>query len=208
AEAVAKMWIGCKTRVTGDGYGTIREGLARYTATEFLESKYGKDVADAERVRQRTAYAAVALNDAPLTYISPLDGYYYTVASNKGSMVWRLIEKWLGREKFVRTLSEAALDGVIDLAEIRAAIPERSEMLTNLLDEVTDTNLMIGLPQTAGGETKVALRNTGKFETAFDVSARLASGKEMTANVVLKPTSFGEVSFKTTEKVVRVEADP
>lgn len=81
-------------------------------------------------------------------------------------------------------------------------------MLTNLLDEVTDTNLMIGLPQTAGGETKVALRNTGKFEASFDVSARLASGKEMVANVVLKPTSFGEVSFKTTEKVLRVEADP
>jgi hypothetical protein len=207
-EAVAKMWIGCKTAVTGDGYGTILEGLARYTATEFLESKYGKDVADAERVRQRTAYAAVALNDAPLTLISPLDGYYYTVASNKGSMVWRLIEIWLGREKFVQMLSESSADGILDLAEIRAAMPERKEMLTNLLDEVTDTNLMIGLPQTTGGETKVALRNTGKFDTAFDVSARLASGKEMTANVVLKPTSFGEVSFKTTEKIVRVEADP
>src|SRR5690606_31084160 len=73
-EAVAKLWIGCKTNVTGDGYGTIREGLARFAATEFLESKYGKDVADAERERQRTAYAAVALNDAPLTFISPLDG--------------------------------------------------------------------------------------------------------------------------------------
>lgn len=207
-EAIAKMWIGCKTNVTGDGYGTIREGLARYAATEFLESKYGKDVADAERVRQRTAYAAVALNDAPLTFISPLDGYYYTVASNKGSMVWRLIEKWLGHEKFIQMLNEASADGVLDLAEIRAAIPERKEMLANLLDEVTDTNLMIGLPQTTGGETKVALRNTGKFETSFDVSARLAGGKEMIANVVLKPTSFGEVSFKTTEKVVRVEADP
>ncbi len=207
-EAVAKLWIGCKTNVTGDGYGTIREGLARYAATEFLESKYGKDVADAERERQRTAYAAVALNDAPLTFISPLDGYYYTVASNKGSMVWRLIERWLGREKFVQMLNEASADGILDLAEIRAAIPEQKEMLTNLLDEVTDTNLMVGLPQASGGETKVALRNTGKFETSFDVSARLASGKEMIANVVLKPTSFGEVTFKTAEKVVRVEADP
>jgi len=208
AEAVAKMWIGCKINVTGDGYGTIREGLTRYVATLFIENKYGKEVADAERVRQRTAYAAVALNDAPLTVISPLDSYYYTVASNKGAMVWRIVEKWFGKDKFTQMINAASADGILELSEIRAAMPERKETLTNLIDEVTDTNLMVGLPQTVGGETKVALRNTGKFETAFDVAARLANGKVMIANVVVKPTSFSEVIFKTNEKIVRVEADP
>ncbi len=208
AESIAKMWIGCSTMVTGDGYGTIREGLTRYVATQFIESKYGKDVADAERMRQRTAYAAVALNDAPLILISPLDSYYYTVASNKGAMVWRLIEKWNGKDKLVQMLKEASTDSVLELSEMRAAMPERKETLGNLIDQVTDTNLMVGLPQTVGGETKVALRNTGKFETAFDVVARLANGKALTANVVVKPTSFGQVVFKTTEKIVRVEVDP
>ncbi len=208
AESIAKMWIGCSTMVTGDGYGTIREGLTRYVATQFIESKYGKEVADAERMRQRTAYAAVALNDAPLILISPLDSYYYTVASNKGAMLWRLIEKWNGKDKMVQMLKEASADGVLELSEIRAAIPERKDDLANLIDQVTDTNLMVGLPQTTGGETKVALRNTGKVEAAFDVAARLASGKVMIANVVLKPTSFGDVTFKTAEKIIRVEADP
>ena len=208
AESVARMWIGCSTMVTGDGYGAIREGLTRYAGTRFIESKFGKEVADAERMRQRTAYAAVALNDAPLILISPLDSYYYTVAANKGAMLWRLAEKWSGKEDLVGIIKAASADGSLELSEIRAAMPERKEALANLIDEVTDTNLMVGLPQTVSGETKVALRNTGKFETSFDVAARLASGKEMIASVVLKPTSFGEVTFKTAEKIVRVEADP
>ncbi len=57
AEAIAKMWLGNAVQVDGDAYGVIREGLTKYIATQFLESKYGKDVADIERLRQRTAYA-------------------------------------------------------------------------------------------------------------------------------------------------------
>ena len=64
AEGVAKTWLGGSVFVTGDGNGAIREGLARYLATQFLESKYGKDVADVERLRQRVAYASVVQRDS------------------------------------------------------------------------------------------------------------------------------------------------
>ena len=76
AEGVAKTWLGGMVSLTGDGSGAIREGLARYLATQFIESKYGKDVADVERLRQRVAYAAVAQRDAPISTVSPLDEYY------------------------------------------------------------------------------------------------------------------------------------
>jgi hypothetical protein len=39
AEAIAKLWIGEATNVTGDGYGVIREGLTRHMANLFLETK-------------------------------------------------------------------------------------------------------------------------------------------------------------------------
>ena len=60
AEGVAKLWLGGSVSLTGDGNGVIGEGLSRYIATQFIESKFGKDVADIERLRQRTAYAAVS----------------------------------------------------------------------------------------------------------------------------------------------------
>lgn len=84
-EAMAKMWIGNAATVSGDGFGVIREGLAQFIATQFLESKYGKEIADVERLRQRTAYAAIVKRDAPLNIVSPLDDYFYTAVSNKGS---------------------------------------------------------------------------------------------------------------------------
>ena len=59
AESVAKIWLGNAVTVSGEGGGAIREGLSRFIATRFIENKYGKDVADIERLRQRTAYAAV-----------------------------------------------------------------------------------------------------------------------------------------------------
>ncbi|HYJ92835.1 MAG TPA: hypothetical protein VEV84_16105, partial [Pyrinomonadaceae bacterium] len=55
AEAVAKLWIGGSVAIAGDGQGAIREGLPRFLATEFIESKFGKDIADIERTRQRVA---------------------------------------------------------------------------------------------------------------------------------------------------------
>ena len=93
AEGVAKTWLGGSTAVSGDGSGAIREGLARFLATQFIESKYGKDVADVERLRQRVAYASVVQRDAPISTVSPLDDYYYTVVANKGAMVGVLFLK-------------------------------------------------------------------------------------------------------------------
>ena len=102
SEGIAKVWLGNVVNVTGDGYGVIREGLSRYIATEFLEQKFGKEIADVERFRQRVSYAAVVTRDSPLRIASPLDDYYYTSAANKGAMIWRVLAKKLGQKEFLR----------------------------------------------------------------------------------------------------------
>lgn len=207
ADAVAKIWLGNSTAISGDGGGVIREGLTKYIATEFLESKFGKDVADVERLRQRVAYAAVSRRDTPLTTVTPLDDYYYPEVANKGAMVWRLLARRVGREPFFAAVGTAIRDGSVTLTEIHEAFSAEKELLDQMFDRVTDTNLQAGLPQPAGGETKVALRNIGPVDATVNVAALMANGERMSAPTTIRANSFGEVIFKTPNQITRVEVD-
>ncbi|HEX3100449.1 MAG TPA: hypothetical protein VHQ01_01580, partial [Pyrinomonadaceae bacterium] len=206
-EAVAKVWLGGSVSITGDGNGVIGEGLSRFLATQFLESKYGKDVADVERLRQRTAYAAVSKRDAPLNAVSPLDDFYYPEVANKGAMVWRILAKRVGAAEFANTLRTNMSDGNLTLAKLRAAFSANKDLLDFLFDQVTEMNLQIGLPQVGNGETKCVLKNTGAADVTVDVVATTANGERIVGSSTIKATSFGEISFKTPNKIVRVEVD-
>lgn len=207
-DAIAKMWLGGSVTLTGDGSGVIREGLAKYIATQFIESKYGKDIADLERQRQRVAYSSVSRRDSPLTVVSPLDDYYYPEVANKGAMVWRILARKVGNETFQKAVRSAIDDGSVSLAELRAQFSSDKELLDHLFDQVTEANLLAGLPQSAGGDTKVALRNTGPVDVTVNVAAWTANGEKLSAPSTIRAKSFGEIVFKTPNKISRVEIDP
>ena len=207
AEAASKLWLGNAVAVNGEGYGIIGEGLSRYIATQFIESEFGKDVADIERLRQRTAYAAVSKRDAPMNTVSPLDDFYYPEVANKGAMVWRILAKRVGAAEFANIIRSNMQDGNLTVAELRAAFSAQKEILDYLFDHVTDMNLLAGVPQVNGTEAKVALRNTGAIDVTVDISATMENGQKLTAPTTIKATSFGEVVFKATGKVVRAEID-
>lgn len=207
AESIARMWLGGSVRIDGDGGGVIREGLARFLATQYIESKFGKDVADVERLRQRTSYAGVVKRDAPLTSVSPLDDYYYATNTNKGAMIWRLLAKKVGAEQFSTTLRDAFRDGATDLGELRGAFSSQKELLDYLLDQLTDLDLMAGLPQVVGKETRVNLRNTGGIDVSVDVVATTQSGEKLRTTVSIAKQSFGSAVFTASSPVVRAEID-
>ena len=207
AEAVTKMWIGGSIGVTGDAQGAIREGLSRFIATQFIENKFGKDVADVERMRQRTAYASVARRDSPLSTVTPVDDFYFPEVANKGAMIWNLLQRKVGKDEFYKTLRDNAKDGSLDMAELRQAFSSQKDFLDYMIDQVTDMNLLVGLPQAGNGETKIALRNTGAVDATVTVTATTANGEVLSAPTTIRATSFGEVSFKTPAKVVRAEID-
>lgn len=207
AEAAAKLWFADSQTVSGDGFGAIREGLPRFFATQFLESKYGKGIAEVERMRHRIAYSFVSQRDGPLTQVAPLDDYYYSAVANKGAMIWRLLHRKAGADEFYKQLRSGLQDNSITLAELRGLFPEQKEFLDRMFDQVTDTNLLVGLPQQGNGETKAALRNTGTNDVTVDVTATFADGRKMTAPATVRATNFGEVIFKTPNKVVRLEID-
>lgn len=208
AEAVAKMWLGNASLVRGEAHGVIREGLARYVATLFIEKQYGKDVSDIERLRQRTAYAAVARRDAPLSQVTPLDDYFYASAANKGAMIWRLTAKNIGQTEFFNTVRAQLKEGNITMPNLRAALSSQKNSLDYWFDQPTETNLLVGLPQVAGAETKVALRNVGGLDANVSVLAFTDKGERLVSQVTIPAKSFGEASFKTVAKLVRIEVDP
>jgi hypothetical protein len=217
-EAVARLWIGGQTAVRGEGVGVLTEGLARYLANAFLEKQYGREVADAERLRQRIAYAAVAKRDAPLARTTPLDDSYYTSVTNKGAMVWRLIERIIGRDAFIGTLRSllqkgAGGDTELSLPVLRAGLSGRGgaalkTVLDQLLDQPTEMDLIVGLPQQRGAQWAAAVRNLGSFDVTVPLTATTAGGERVQGEATIGARNFGEAVFNTSARVVRVEIDP
>lgn len=207
AEAAAKIWLGGSVTTSGEGFGILQEGLSRYLATQFIESKYGKDVADNERLRQRTAYAAVSKRDGAMRSSSPLDDFFYSQSANKGAMAWRLLARKLGNADFSAIIKANMADGDLNMAELRMAFSSAKDLVDYLLDQATEMNLLVGLPQVSGDTSKVALRNTGSLDATVTVKATAANGQSLESPTTIKAQSFGEVSFKSPSPIVRVEVD-
>lgn len=205
ADSVAKIWLGNVKLVKGEGYGVIREGLSRYIATQFIEKQFGKESADSERFRQYAAYATVARSDSPFNLISPLDNSYYSSVANKGAMIWRLLANQMGQANLFNYFKTPES---ITLLGIRTSFSNTYEVLDFPTNNVTDTNLLVGLPQMSGGVAKVAVRNTGSIAANVNVLAITDKGERLVEKTSIMPKSFGEVIFKTASNIVRTEIDP
>lgn len=218
SEAVSRLWLGGQTPIRGEGSGLLRDALPRFLATQFIEKQFGRDAARSEMLRERLAYSTVAKKDAPLARVTPLDGTYFSSVPNKGAMVWRLVENSLGRDAFVATLRELLQAGKgnaagISLAGLRTALTARGgdrakTLLEQQLDQVTDLDLMAGLPQQRGAEWVAALRNVGLTDAITTVRATTATGEQLSVDVTVPGRNFSEAVFKTSAKLVRVEIDP
>ena len=218
AETVARLWIGGQTPVYGEGGGVLRDALVRYLATQFLEKQFGADAVKSELYRQRLAYATVAQRDGPLARTTPLDSTYFASVPNRGAMFWRLVDRRLGRAELM-TVLRAALQAAktdvngLNLAAVREALATRGGdslkvLVDQQLDQVVDTDLMVGLPVQRGADWVAALRNIGSIDVTVPVVATTEQGQEVRAEATIPAKNFGEAVFKTPSKLVRVEVDP
>ena len=216
AETIARLWVGGQTAVRGEGSGVLRDGLVRYLASQFLEKHFGRDAILSELYRQRIAYAAVAQRDAPLARATQIDSTYFGSVPNRGAMFWRLLERRMGREALLgvlrATLEAGRKDGTTLTAVREALVARGGEALKALvdqqLDQVVDTDLMVGLPTQRGAEWVSALRNIGSIDVAVTVAATTDRGERVLAEATVPAKNFGEAVFKTASKIVRVEVDP
>jgi hypothetical protein len=217
AESVARLWVGGQTPVRGEGSGVVKDGLSRYLATLFLEKQFGREIADAELQRERAAYATVARRDAPLSRSTPLDDSYFSGVPNKSTMVWRLVERRLGRDAFLATLRSVLQNGSTDqtasLATLRGAIASRGDealkkLVDHEMDQSTEMDLMVGVPQQRGAEWVAALRNLGTTDAQVTVIGTTDRGEQIRIETTIPGQNFADAVFKTTAKIVRVEVDP
>jgi len=218
AEAVARLWLGGQTPVHGEGSGALHDGLVRFLATQFLEKQFGADAVQSELLRERIAYAAVAQRDTPLAHSNQLDSTYYGSVPNRGAMFWRLVDRRLGHDAFLAVLKGALESAKSDpngltLAALRAAILARGgdaikPLLDQQLDQVIDTDLLVGLPQARGAEWVSALRNLGSIDVTVKVAATTDTGQTILVDATIPSKNFGEAVFKTSGRIVRVEVDP
>lgn len=218
AEGVARLWIGADTTVRGEGHGVLREGLVRFLATQFLEKQFGADAAEAERSRERLAYVPITKRDAPLSLTTPLEPTYFNSVSNKGAMVWRLVDHVIGHDAFVAGLRSLLASGKTDqeglsLAGVRAFMAERGgasvkTLMDREFDQTTDRDLMAGLPHQDAGQWVAALRNVGSAEVSVNVMGVTDTGQRVTGQATIAAHDFAQVAFKSSAKIVRVEVDP
>jgi hypothetical protein len=218
AEGVGHLWIGGQTPVRGEGSGVLRDALVRFIATQFLEKQFGVDAVKSELYRQRLAYASVAQRDGPLARTSQLDSTYFGSVPNRGAMFWRLVDRRLGHENLMTVLRSALQAGKSDsnglnLPAVREALAARGgeglkALMDQQLDQVIDTDLLIGLPQQRGAEWVSALRNLGSVDVTVTLAATTDRGEQVTTEVTVPAKNFGEAVFKTPAKIVRVEVDP
>jgi len=133
-------------------------------------------------------------------------------------MIWRLVDRMIGRDAFVAALRGLLLSGQSDeegfnLARARAAFAERGGatvkgLLDQELDHATDMDLMAGLPHQENGQWVAALRNLGSNEVTVNVAATTESGQQITVLATIPAHDFAQAVFKTASRVVRVEVDP
>ncbi|HEX3280200.1 MAG TPA: hypothetical protein VHR36_03125 [Pyrinomonadaceae bacterium] len=216
SEAMARLWVGGQTAVREEGGAVLREGLVRFLATQFIEKQFGRSAAEAERINERLAYSAVVLREAPLSKVTALEPTYFSTVPNKGAMVWRLAEQRIGRDAFSNIIRELLTSGRasgLTLAAMRNALVQRGgegmkTLLDHLLDQTTDLDLLIGLPQQRGNESVSALRNLGTIDVVTTARATTASGEQVSVDVTVPARNFGEAVFKTPARLTRVEIDP
>ncbi|MDX2029823.1 MAG: tetratricopeptide repeat protein [Blastocatellia bacterium] len=115
AGAAARAWIDGQVLLRGRGTGMLRDALPIYLTAQYLGDRFGIAQRDAAYERYRRAYTTIARNDAPLLMQSALDRNYTTSVYNKGALVWRLIEKQVGRQTF-----DAALRASLSRAKVDA----------------------------------------------------------------------------------------
>lgn len=104
AGAAARSWIDGQVLLRGRGTGMLRDALPTYLVAQYLGDRYGASQRENAFDRFRRAYAIIAKDDAPLLNQSLLDRNYTTSVYNKGAMIWRLIEKQLGKQTFDNAL--------------------------------------------------------------------------------------------------------
>jgi hypothetical protein len=234
ASAAARQWIDGRVLLRGRGTGLLRDALPIYLTAQYLGERFGEKQREAAFERYRRAYAPVARGgDAPLLLQSPLDRGYTTSVYNKGALVWRILEKNLGRQAFeafvTRSLDRQRVD-VISLTEWRSPLcaatrcasikgnllaavqPPRRQAISDLfaqwIENVVLPDIAVGQPVPGAAGVESTVTNFGNGDFPVEIVATTASGEKLRQTVLVRAGEFGTVTFPAGTQIKTIEADP
>ena len=174
AGAAAKSFVDGRVLMRGRGAGLMRDGLPIYFAAQYIGTRYGAEQREAAFERYRRSYEPIARGtDTPLLQLSSYDRNYTSVMYNKGALVWRLLEKKLGKQNFdlfVRKILNRQEVDVLSAVEWKAPLcrfarcanlktallgstgarrTEFQDFVTQWIETIVVPDFAIGQPQTS-----------------------------------------------------------
>lgn len=235
ADAIARMWIEGRVRLRGQEARSSQENrtpvkprsaafladsLPRYFAALYFEDRFGRTAASDVFTRMRWGYTPVAQSgrDAELGLQTVLLPNYSAAVLNKGPLVFRLLAETAGRDKLltaIKSVFSGAQTRIVTIDDLRAELvkgssPEVERIFQQWVDSIIEPDIIIGaaLPSDKPGTQRINLRNLGTGDVRVNVLATTASGKQMTASVLVQSESLATVEINTAEKITLVEVDP
>jgi hypothetical protein len=230
ADGLARVWIEGAAPIRGmvpgtvdnrtDGVGMLRDALPRYLAVVALGDRFGEAAERAafDRLRAGLSGMGPLATSVQLGLVLPgIDPAYYGLMRTKGPLVFRLVAHEAGGDQMlaaVRTaLGAARQKRALTLDDLRAALSasagrDLAPLFATWVDTVVEPDLIVGVPQQAGGAWASALRNLGTGDVAVDVVAVTEGGNRVVSRVTVPSQGFGEARFETTERIATVEVDP
>ncbi|HZS05455.1 MAG TPA: hypothetical protein VFD58_11515 [Blastocatellia bacterium] len=236
ASAAARQWIDGRVLLRGRGAGLLRDALPVYLTAQYLGARFGDAQREDAFERYRRAYTPVARGgDAPLLAQSLLDRGYTTSMYNKGALVWRLIEKRVGKQAFdnlIRQSLERQRVDVLSVVEWRSPLcgvsrcgnlkagllstPAQpgvdrqaiNDLFAQWIEGDALPDFRVGQPQpgAAGIESTVANFGTGDF--AVEIVATTAQGQRLKQTVMVKSGEFPVATFPAGTQIKVIEVDP
>ncbi|MEK6409816.1 MAG: hypothetical protein AABN34_23060 [Acidobacteriota bacterium] len=235
ADAIARIWIDGRVRLRGReprsaqesraavkarSAAFLRDSLPRYLAALYFEDRFGKDAARDLFTNMRWSYAPIAKSgrDAELGVQTLLLPNYSVAVFGKGPLVYRLLAEAAGRERLIaafKAILSGAQNKIVTTDDLRAALtkgapPEVDNLFQQWVESIVEPDIIVGspLPSDKPGTQRINLRNLGTGDVTVKLLAVTASGKQVTASVMVQSEGLATAEVPTAEKIVSVEVDP
>ncbi|QUW00396.1 hypothetical protein J8C02_02525 [Chloracidobacterium sp. MS 40/45] len=227
--SLAQTWLGGKVRLRGRGWGILSDALPAYLTGRYIEQQYGPTMAQDFWRRRSFAYGRLSgirvsqqgfergIDPIPVLQ-HPAFPDYYASMPNRGALVFRLLERLVGRDTLSTAIMETVADpgGTATYEAFRNRLvgtppdERRANFFRQWFEELSEPDFVIGVPvrREDGSGWSCALRNLGTGDASLPVVAVTDKGERLTTTVELPSKGYATAVFETPATITSVELDP
>ncbi len=231
--SLAQTWLGGKIRLRGRGWGILADALPAYLTGSYIEQQYGPTAVRDLWLRRSFAYGRLAgirvsqqgfergIDLIPVLQ-HPAFPDYYASMPNRGALVFRLLERLVGRDVLLTAIRDTVADpgnnpgGTATYEAFRNRLvgtppdERRANFFRQWFEELSEPDFVIGVPvrREDGPGWSCALRNLGTGDASLPVVAITDKGERLTTTVELPSKGYATAVFETPATITSVELDP